>query len=96
MVSDEKSSVASIGEEDKSHGQKIVALSGHANGQVPLSGGLTKSDRFRGVTRSLVVDALDTLSKMAKDCHGNPELLENYYQLYHCLDYLKRFCDKKV
>ena len=90
MVSDEKSNTASIGAEDKSHDQKIITL------QVPLSGGLAKADRVRGVTRSLVVDALATLSKMAKDCHGTPELLENYYQLYHCLDYLKRFCDKKV
>ena len=90
MVSDEKSSVASIGTEDKGHGQRIITL------QTPLSGELTKADRIRGVTRSLVVDALATLSKMAKDCHGTPELLENYYQLYHCLDYLKRFCDKKV
>jgi hypothetical protein len=90
MVSDEKSNTASIGTEVKSHEQKVITL------QAPLSGGLTEADRVRGVTRSLVVDALATLSKMAKDCHGTPELLENYYQLYHCLDYLKRFCDKKV
>ncbi len=90
MVSDEKGSTASISTEDKRHDQKIVTL------QAPLNGGFTKADRFRGVTRSLVVDALATLSKMAKDCHETPELLENYYELYHCLDYLKRFCDKKV
>lgn len=90
MVSDEKANNASISIEDKHHDQKIFTL------QIPQNGGLTKADRFRGVTRSLVVDALATLSKMAKDCHESPELLENYCQLYHYLDYLKRFCDKKA
>jgi len=96
MVSDERGSTASMGTEDKNLGQKIVTLSGHSNGQFPLSGRLTKADRFRGVTRSLVVDAMSTLNKMAEGCHESPELLENYYQLHHCLDYLKRFCDGKV
>jgi hypothetical protein len=96
MVSDEESSTASIRTGDKRHDQKVVTLSGHPKDPVSLDGRLTKADRVRGVTRSLVVDALDTLHKMAKDCHKTPELLENYYQLYHCLDYLKRFCDGKV
>ena len=96
MVSDEKSGAASIGEEGKSHGQKIVTLSGHSKGPASLSGRLSKADRIRGVTRSLVVDALATLREMGKDCQKTPELMENYYQLYHCLDYLKRFCDGKV
>ena len=96
MVSDEKGRTVSIDTEDKCHDQEIVILSSHSKGQVPLSGRLTKADRVRGVTRSMVVDALDTLGKMANDCHKTPELLENYYQLYHCLDYLKRFCDGKV
>ena len=96
MVSDEKGSTASTDTEDKFHDQKIVTLSSHSKGQVQQSGRLTKADRVKGVTRSLVVDALDTLGKMANDCHKTPELLENYYQLYHCLDYLKRFCDGKV
>jgi len=90
MVSDEKGSTASVSTGNKRHARKIVAL------PTPLNGELARADRFRGVTRSLVVDALATLSKMAKDCNGTPELLENYYQLHHCLDYLKRFCDKKV
>jgi hypothetical protein len=96
MVSDEKSNIAGIRTPDRPHARKIVTLPGHSEGQFPLSGGLTKSDRIKGVTRSLVIDALDTLHKMAKDCHKTPELLESYYQLYHCLDYLKRFCDGKV
>ena len=90
MVSDEKSNTASIGTEDNGHSHKIITL--HA----PLSGRWTEADRVRGLTKSLVADALATLSRMAKDCHGTPELLENYYQLHHCLDYLKRFCEKKV
>jgi hypothetical protein len=94
MVSDEESSTVSMRTEDRNHNQKIVILSGHA--KAPLSQSLSKADRVRGVTRSLAVDALATLSKMAKDCNRTPELLENYYQLYHCLDYLKRFCDGKV
>ena len=90
MVSDEKSNTASIETENTGHDQKIITL------QDQPGSGLFRADRFRGMTRSLVVDALATLSKMAKDCHEPPELLENYYQLYHCLDYLKRFCDGKV
>lgn len=90
MTSNEKSSATSIGTEGKNHDLKIITV------QAPAGSGLARADRIRGVTRSLTVDALATLSKMAKDCHGTPELLENYYQLYHCLDYLKRFCDGKV
>jgi hypothetical protein len=58
--------------------------------------GMAKADRLRGVTRSLVVDALDILEKMHEDCQKLPELQDNYYQLYHCLDFLKRFCDGRV
>ena len=90
MVSDERGSNASTGTIDESHDRRVITL--HA----PLSRELTQADRVRGVTKSLVEDALATLRKMAKDCHGTPELLENYYELHHCLDYLKRFCDKKV
>jgi len=57
---------------------------------------LNKADRIRGVVRSLVVDALAVLDKMRDDCQQPPALMENYYLLYHYLDYLKRFCDGKV
>jgi len=96
MVSDERGRTASTGTEDKNFDQKIVSFSDLSKGQFPLSRRLTKADRFRGVTRSMVRDALSTLNKMADGCHESPELMENYYQLYHCLDYLKRFCDGKV
>ena len=96
MVSDEGSITASAKTEEKLHAQKIVTLSDHPKGQLPTGGRLSKADRVKGVTRSLVTDALATLNKMADDCHKSPEMLENYYQLHHCLDYLKRFCEGKT
>jgi hypothetical protein len=59
-------------------------------------GGLSKTDRIRGVARSLTVDALAVLDRMRDDCQQPSALRENYYLLYHYLDYLKRFCEGKV
>lgn len=61
-----------------------------------LSGSLSKADRIRGVTRSLVVDALAVLEDMWDGCQQSPDLRENYYLLYHYLDYLKRFCEGRA
>jgi hypothetical protein len=33
---------------------------------------------------------------MWEECQHSPELREDYYQLHHYLDYLKRFCDGKA
>ena len=89
MVYDENNTEFGMGT-GQPDGQRIVVLPDPSNR--PLS----KADRARGVTRSLVADALTILNRMAKDCQKTPELLENYCQLHHCLDYLKRFCDGKV
>ena len=100
MVSDERNTTASTKAEDRGHNQKIIAIPHHSDGQIPLKsiriGGLSKAERIRGVTRSLAVDALAVLDEMSEACQRSPELRENYYQLYHCLDYLKRFCDGEV
>lgn len=100
MVSDEKTNDFGIKYESHPQDQGVIVLSRHPNKHVIptniASGSLSKADRIRGVTRSLVVDALAVLDKMQVDCQSTPALKENYYQLYHCLDYLKRFCDGKV
>ena len=100
MVSNEETTTVSTGSEKQSSDQKIVLLSSRSNGQVPLTsipgGGVSKADRIKGVTRSLVVDALAIMDEMWEDCQKSPDLQDNYYQLHHCLDYLKRFCDGKV
>lgn len=57
---------------------------------------LSEADRIRGVIRSLVMDALAVLDEMLPECQQSPSLIEEYYLLYHYLDYLKRFCERKV
>jgi hypothetical protein len=59
-------------------------------------GGLNKADRIKGVTLSLVVNALAVMDDMWEDCRNSPELAENYYLLRHYLSYIKRFCEGKV
>ncbi|MBD3182103.1 hypothetical protein GF312_07415 [Candidatus Poribacteria bacterium] len=56
----------------------------------------SKAYRIKGVTRSIVVDALKVMDDMWEDCQESPQLMENYYQLRHYLSYLKRFCEGKV
>ena len=56
----------------------------------------SKVYRTKGVTRSIVVDALKVMDDMWTDCQDSPRLVENYYLLRHYLDYLKRFCEGKV
>jgi hypothetical protein len=100
MVSDKETTTLGVDLENQTDDQKIVMLSDHSNSQVPLTsipgGGISKASRVKGVARSLTVDALAVLDEMREGCQKSPELRENYYQLYHCLDYLKRFCEGKV
>jgi hypothetical protein len=93
MASNEKSTGFRVGSESQPDSKKILMFSRLES--IP-GRGLDKAERFRGVTRSLVVDALVVLDKMWEECQNLPELREDYYQLYHYLDYLKRFCDGKA
>jgi hypothetical protein len=56
----------------------------------------SKVYRVKGVTRSIVVDALKVMDDMRADCQNSPHLAENYNLLRHYLDYLKRFCEGRV
>lgn len=56
-------------------------------------------DAFRGVTRSLVRNALNTLDEIIslyKSGKKKEELGEKLSLLYHHLDYLKRLCEGEV
>ncbi len=57
---------------------------------------LNEADRIRGVTRSLVMDMLVVLDEMLPECQRSPNLIEKYYLLFHYLDYLRRFCERRV
>jgi hypothetical protein len=57
---------------------------------------LSKVYRVKGVTRSIVVDALKVMDDMSMECQNSPPLAENYNLLRHYLDYLKRFCEGRV
>lgn len=59
-------------------------------------GRLSRADRIKGVTRSLVVDALAVVDDMWEECQESPDLRENCYLLYHYLGYLKRFCEGRT
>ena len=72
-------------------GEKIVLL---PPGIVEIR--LSKEARIKGVTRSLVVDALAVLDDMWEECQESPNLRENCYLLYRYLNYLKRFCEGKA
>jgi len=93
MESNEKSTGFSAGSENQPDNKKILMFS---NLESIPGRGLGKAERFKGVTRSLVVDALAVMDKMWEECQDSPELRENYYQLHHYLDYLKRFCDGRA
>lgn len=56
----------------------------------------SKVYRTKGVTKSIVLDALKVMDDMWTDCQDSPSLMESYYLLRHYLDYLKRFCEGKV
>ena len=56
----------------------------------------SKVYRVKGVTKSIVEDALKVMDDMWVDCQDSPRLVENYLLLRHYLDYLKRFCEGKV
>jgi len=55
---------------------------------------------FKAVVRSLTVDALKVLNKIAADEMSKPEpnskLVEDYYLLFHYLDFTKRFVSGKM
>jgi hypothetical protein len=57
---------------------------------------MSKADRVKGVTRSLVIEALAVLDEMWEDCQESPNLTGKCYLLYHYLGYLKRFCEGKA
>ena len=100
MAFDEKTTGHSTASGNQPNDGEVIVAPPHSISQPPLTvipgGGLTKADRIRGVTKSLVMDALATLDKMQEHCQQSSDLRENYYQLYHCLDYLKRFCDGRA
>ena len=56
----------------------------------------SKEYRIKGVTRSIVVDALAVLDDMWEECQEPPSLRENCYLLYKYLGYLKRFCEERT
>ena len=60
--------------------------------------GMEKPDqleRFKAVTKDLTEKALEIVNRISAKEMSKPrpqtELVENYYLLYHPLDYLKRF-----
>jgi len=91
---------SSIELEDQPDGSKILTLSRNPVMDHPptsiAKGTLSKADRIRGVTRSLVVDALAVLDNMRDGCQQSPALREDYYLLHHYLDYIKRFCEGRA
>ena len=91
MASQEKTAEISAKSEDQKNGEKIALL---PPGIVGIK--LSKEARIKGVTRSLVVDALAVLDDMWEECQGSPNLREKCYLLYRYLDYLKRFCEGKA
>jgi len=90
----------SVESEDQPDDKKILVLSHGLNGHLTpasaIGSRLREADRIRGVTRSLVVDALAVLDEMWDDCQKPPALREKYHLLYHYLDYIKRFCDGRA
>jgi hypothetical protein len=91
MASQETTAETSAKSEDQKDGEKIVLL---PPGIVEIR--LSKEARIKGVTRSLVVDALAVLDDMWEECQQSPNLKENCYLLYKYLGYLKRFCEGKA
>jgi hypothetical protein len=55
---------------------------------------------FKAVVRSLTEDALKVLNKIAADEMNKPEpnteLVEDYYLLFHYLDFTRRFVSGKM
>ncbi len=55
---------------------------------------------FKAVVRSLTEDALRVLNKIASNemskPEPNPELVEDYYLLFHYLDFTRRFASGKM
>jgi len=85
--------------EDQPDDSKILTLSRNPmmdRSPKSVAIALSKADRIRGVTRSLVVDALAVLDNMRDGCQQSPALREDYYLLHHYLDYIKRFCEGRA
>ncbi len=91
MASQETTAESIAKSGDQKHGEKITLL---PPGIVSMK--LSKEARIKGVTRSLVVDALAVLDDMWEECQQSPNLRENCYLLYRYLDFLKRFCEGKA
>jgi hypothetical protein len=91
MASQETTAEISAKSEDQKDDEKITLL---PPGIVRMK--LSKEARFKGVTRSLVVDALAVLDDMWEECQESPDLREKCYLLYRYLNYLKRFCEGKA
>jgi hypothetical protein len=76
---------------------KVVPPSKKEGGQV--SPPLDPLDRFKGVVLNLTENALDCLNRisqreMQKDS-PSPTLMEEYFFLHHCVDFIKRLCQGK-
>ena len=79
------------GEVKAEDGKRVIVLpSGDAQAK------FSKEYRIKGVTRSIVIDALAVLDDMWEECQESPKLRENCYLLYHYLGYLKRFCEGRL
>lgn len=91
MASQETTAEISAKSEEQKDGERIALL---PPGMVGVK--LSKEARIKGVTRSLVVDALAVLDDMWAECQQSPSLRESCYLLYRYLDYLKRFCEGKA
>jgi len=57
-------------------------------------------ERFKAVTRDLTEKALEIVNRISVDEMSKPEpqteLVEDYYLLFHYLDFLRRFASAKV
>ena len=56
--------------------------------------------RFRKVVLNLIGNALDCLNRIAQGEmekeSPSPYLMEEYFLLYHSLDFIRRLCEKKA
>ncbi len=56
--------------------------------------------RFKAVTKDIVQNALKIINEISVEemqgQNSSPSRIEKYYLLHHYLDYLNRFCERKV
>jgi hypothetical protein len=57
-------------------------------------------ERFRVITKDLMEKALEVLNRISthelKKSEPEPDLMEDYYLLFHYLDFLKRFASHEA